>query len=302
MKRININIIFWSLLLVFPLTCCDNSKAGSAEQAETQQDAKKNKSGKKQNEGTSSQVKIIEKWDMPGILREISGIAYLGKDQFACVQDESGVIFIYNTATAKIDRQVTFGATGDYEGIALAGRTAYVLRSNGKLFEVNDIDTRSPKIKEYSTALTAKNDVEGLTYDARNNRLLLAIKGAETNTTDYKGIYAFDLKSKQLSTEPVIKLNLSDPMLQNKKSKKTSNNLQPSDIDINPATGEIYLTESANSNLYILNTDGSIKERFNLSKKDFSQPEGITFSPSGELFISNEGKKDSGNILQVRVE
>ena len=92
MKRININIniIFWSLLLVFPLTCCDNSKAGSAEQAGTQQDAKKNKSGKKQNEGTSSQVKIIEKWDMPGILREISGIAYLGKDQLPACRTNRG--------------------------------------------------------------------------------------------------------------------------------------------------------------------------------------------------------------------
>ena len=74
-------------------------------------------------------------------------------------------------------------------------------------------------------------------------------------------------------------------MLQNSKSKKPTNNLQPSDIDINPVTKEIYVTESANSHLYILNTNGTIKESYTLSKADFSQPEGITFSPSGELFI-----------------
>ncbi|PIQ20004.1 MAG: hypothetical protein COW65_17500 [Cytophagales bacterium CG18_big_fil_WC_8_21_14_2_50_42_9] len=301
MKRIN--LLFWSLLLSLSLTCCDNSKAGNAEQDNSKKESKKNKSGKKgKADTTAPEVTIIEKWEMPGILREISGIAYLGKNQFACVQDESGVIFIYNTATKKIDRQITFGATGDYEGIALVGRTAYVLRSNGKIFEVNNIDTQSPKIKEYDTPLTSKNDVEGLTYDAKNNRLLLAIKGAETNTTDYKGIYAFNLKTKQLSAQPVLKLSLSDPMLQESKSKKPENSLQPSDIAVNPQTGEIYLTESANAHLLILNADGSIKERYALGKDDFSQPEGITFSPSGDVFISNEGKKEKGNILQVSIQ
>jgi len=301
MKRIN--LLFWSLLLSLSLTCCDNSKAGNAEQANSKKESKKNKSGKKgKADTTASEVTIVQKWDMPSILREISGIAYLGKNQFACIQDESGVIFIYNTATKKIDRQITFGATGDYEGIALVGHTAYVLRSNGKIFEVDNIDTQSPKIKEYDTPLTSKNDVEGLTYDAKNNRLLLAIKGAETNTTDYKGIYAFNLKTKQLSAEPVLKLSLSDPMLQGSKSKKPENSLQPSDIAVNPQNGEIYLTESANAHLLILNTDGSIKERYALSKNDFSQPEGITFSPSGDIFISNEGKKESGNILQVSIQ
>ena len=299
MKRVP--IIFWSLLLSFTLFFCDNSKANFADQGDAKKGSKKNKSGKNK-EAVSTNVTIVEKWDMPEILREVSGIAYLGENRFACVQDESGVVFIYNTATNKIDNQVTFGAAGDYEGIAVVGRTAYVVRSNGKIYEVDNIDTRSPKIKEYSTPLSVKNDVEGLTYDARNNRLLVAIKGEETNSTDYKGIYAFDLKTKKLLSEPVYKISLSDSLLQNGKGKNPSNNLQPSDIGIHPVTGEIYVAESANSHLLILNPDGSIKARYNLSKTDFSQPEGITFSPQGDLFISNEGRKNSGNILQVRID
>ena len=298
MKRVF--IIFWSLLLSFTLFFCDNSQANFADNGDSKKESKKNKSGKNK-EAVSTDVSIVEKWDMPEILQEVSGIAYLGENRFACVQDESGVVFVYNTATNEIDNQVTFGAAGDYEGIAVVGRTAYVVRSNGKIYEVDNIDSRTPKIQEHSTPLTIKNDVEGLTYDARNNRLLVAIKGEDTNLTGSKGIYAFDLKTKKLLTEPVYKISLSDSLLQNGKGKNPSNNLQPSDISVHPVTGEIYVAESANSHLLILNTDGTIKTRYNLSKTDFSQPEGITFSPKGDLFISNEGRKASGNILQVRI-
>ena len=302
MKRIN--IIFWSLLLSFSLIFCDNSKAGYQGQDDPKKESKKNKSGKgkKEKEAASTEVQINKKWELPEILKEVSGIAYLGENQFACVQDEAGAIFIYNTAATKIDRQISFGASGDYEGIAVVSRTAYVLRSDGKIFEVNNIDTQSPKIKEYSTPLTAENDVEGLTYDSRNNRLLLAIKGAETTANDFKGIYAFDLNSKKLSDAPVMKLNLADPLLKSNGGKKPTNNIQPSEIAINPKTNEIYLTEAANPQLFVLNADGTIKARYKLNNAEYSQPEGITFSPGGELYISNEGKKESGNILQVNIQ
>ena len=52
---------------------------------------KKSKAGK---EATSRDVKVISKWEVPDILREVSGIAYLGPNRFACVQDEQGTIFI----------------------------------------------------------------------------------------------------------------------------------------------------------------------------------------------------------------
>ncbi|QHL89081.1 hypothetical protein GU926_17255 [Nibribacter ruber] len=268
-----------------------------------QADAKeKGKEKKGPVEAASKAVTIAQKWDVPDILREVSGIVYLGNHQFACVQDEAGVIFLYNTQTKNIDRQITFGAAGDYEGIALVGDNAYVVRSDGQLFEVTNIHSQQNQVTEYPSVLTPEHNVEGLTYDQKNNRLLLAIKGEETNSPAYKGVYAFDLSSKRLSKEPVFKLSLQDPLLFQKKQKSLSKVWEPSEIAIHPVTGEIYLTEASNPQLFILHPDGKIKNRFALNKRDFYKPEGIAFSPTGDLYISNEGKKDAGNILQVTLK
>jgi uncharacterized protein YjiK len=35
-----------------------------------------------------------------------------------------------------------------------------------------------------------------------------------------------------------------------------------------------------------------------LKRSIFPQPEGITFSPNGDLFIANEGDGDGGTILR----
>ncbi|MDQ3291708.1 MAG: hypothetical protein M3Q05_10505, partial [Bacteroidota bacterium] len=262
----------WILLLAVALTCCDSAKADYSTQDDPKKESKKKKNSKKE-EAASTEVEIVKKWELPAILTEVSGIAYLGKDQFACVQDEAGLIFIYNTATRKIERQITFGAAGDYEGIALVDHTAFVVRSEGKLFEIEDFLSANPRIKTHTTSLTAQQNVEGLTYDATNNRLLLAIKGKEKNTSGFKGIYAFDLKTKKLLPDPVIKVNLTDPLLAPQKSKKLEKAFQPSEIGINPKTGTILVTEGSNPQLFTLKPNGKIEARYKLSSSDFPQPE-----------------------------
>ncbi|QMU29344.1 SdiA-regulated domain-containing protein [Adhaeribacter radiodurans] len=249
----------------------------------------------------SSNVQVTDKWDMPAILKEVSGIAYLGPDRFACVQDEAGIIFIYNTATSSIEKQITFGGSGDYEGITITGKSAYVVSSDGKLYEIEDLEQDEPNVKTYATSLTAEQNVEGLCYDKKQNRLLLAIKGAEVNDPDNKGIYAFDLQSKKLNSEPVYKINLRDPVFARLSSKKTNAIMQPSEINVHPVTGDIYVTEATKPKLLILDNSGEIKNLLILNSSEFSQPEGLTFSPTGDLFISNEGKKEAGNILKVEI-
>ena len=260
---------------------------------------KKDKDKKGEDEVAASDLRILERWELPDELVEISGIAFTDPNEVAGVQDEAGTIYLYDLAGKKITARIPFGGSGDYEGIAVNGSTAYVVRADGTLYEVANYKNGKPAVKQYRTGLTVNQDVEGLAYDARNNRLLLAIKGEEPGNADYKGIYAFDLATKKMDKAPVHRIQLNDPVFKGGSEKKKKDIMQPSDLAVHPTTGELYITEGAKPKLLVLDASGKAKNLYKMSTKEFSQPEGISFNEGGELFISNEGGNGKGTILKV---
>ena len=63
---------------------------------------------------------------------------------------------------------------------------------------------------------------------------------------------------------------------------------KPSAAAIHPITGELYIIASVNHILVILNKDRSVKHAYKINPGLFKQPEGLTFTPNGDLIISNE--------------
>src|SRR5687767_14419299 len=56
--------------------------------------------GKKKDQSISGDdMTILKRWDLPEKLTEISGLTWMDEQRFACVQDETGTVFIYNTVT-----------------------------------------------------------------------------------------------------------------------------------------------------------------------------------------------------------
>lgn len=257
-----------------------------------------NKSAETQHATFLPEVNIVKKWDLPARLKEVSGIAYLDAQRFACIQDEEGIIFIYNLAAGQIEKEIPFAGPGDYEGITVNGNTAYIVRSDGRLYEV-DMGKGKNSAQEYKTPLTAKNNIEGLCFDKENNRLLLAEKGGEPANAGYKNIYAFDLARKTLLKEPVFKIDLAHAVFNTAKGKKNKA-VMPSAIGIHPLTKAVFVTDGPKSRLLVMDNKGNIRALYRLGKS-FAQPEGITFSPQGEIFISNEGTKQPGNIIKVEI-
>ena len=245
----------------------------------------------------SDSVKVDKKWELPKILNEVSGIAYMGNKKVACIQDEDGIIFIYNLETSSIEKEIEFAGGGDYEGITLVGNTAYILRSDGTIFEVADFNDLSPKISKFSTSLKGKLNFEGLTYDKKNNRLLIALK--EKSGDEFKPVYAFDLKSKIWEKEPVYKIEFKDPVFGILNQKISHKILRPSEIAVHPSSGKIYILEGIDPKLLILDASGKPVEIHLLNNKDFPQAEGLTFGDAGEIYISNEANRGPANILLI---
>jgi uncharacterized protein YjiK len=248
----------------------------------------------------SQLVEIEQKWDLPNILSEVSGIAMMDNNRIACIQDEDGIIFIYNLKTSKIEQKIEFGSSGDYEGIALVGTTAYVLRSDGIIFEVNDFANQTAPAIKHKNPLKGKYDFEGLCTDKKNNRLLLNIKDMDKG--EFKPIFAFDLSTKQLNPEPVFNIDFNDPVFDILEVKKSDKILRPTEIGIHPITGNIYILEAKNPKLLILDPTGKPLKLYVFKEEQFSQAEGMSFSKEGELYISNEGNHKPGNILQISLD
>lgn len=250
--------------------------------------------------------KIIHKWDMPDELHEISGINWLSEDRIACVQDEEGIIYIYNFATELVEKKVNFAKSGDYEALAIVDSTAYIMESNGKLFEVSNYLSPNFKTKEYQTPFSSKNDMESLVADTINNRLLFTVKKKDPHSESYKGIYAFNLDTKKTEPNPILKIPLNDPIFPTKDDDDDADKLTdfyPSEIGINPINGNIYVLSAKEPKLLIMDNQGKLLKLHNLYKKSFPQPEGLTFSDEGTIFISNEGKKkQTANILEVEFD
>lgn len=244
---------------------------------------------------------IIRKWDVPEELEEISGITYIADDKIACVQDEEGIIFIFNLDTDLVDKKINFAKSGDYEGIAIVDSTAYVIESNGKLHKIEHYQQPSFSESIIKTQFSGRNNMESLALDSLNNRLLLTVKDKDLNSKHYKGIYAFDLESQEISNEAVFQIRLDDPIFKTGK-KGDLEEFYPSEIAVNPIDGNIYVLEGKNPRLLIMDNKGTPLRIHKLNRETFPQPEGMTFAPDGTLYISNEGKKGIASILEVELK
>lgn len=243
-----------------------------------------------------SSVKISQIWELPEELNEISGIAWLYDNTFACVQDEDGFIFIYNLDENKITDKIEFAGHGDYEGIAINGENAYIMRSDGVVYEVQDFRKSHRKVEEIKTQFTEKNNIESLTFDANNKRLLTAPKDKDLNNDSYKGVYQIPLNQKAMDMTPIVKIDINQKAFDSFKNIKTFN---PSDIAIHPKTNDIYVLDGKNPKFLILKNSGELVNIQLLDENKFPQPEGITFSDDGRLFISNEANDGPATVVEI---
>ena len=248
---------------------------------------------------------------LPSKLKEISGITFISKNKIACVQDEAGTVFIYDIRKDKLKESIDFGGNKDYEAIANVNDTIYVLRSNGDIYEIDSLESTNTLSITHHTFLSKVNNCEGMCFDAKNYRLLVACKGHPEKGSAKrfeKAVYAFDLNTKKMKEEPVL---VFDPAMiisvtksigddDSPSANEKENLFEPSEITIEPTTGNFYILSSVGKRLAIFSEKGELICASKLDPDIFKQPEGIAFSSSGDLIISDEGKGGKANLVVIK--
>lgn len=257
-------------------------------------------------------------FEMPESLKEISGLSLCPDgEHLVAHNDEEGIIFVLSKKDGKVEKEVNFWDEGDYEGIEVVGDDAFVIKSNGNIYQVRDfLKDDHPQTVKHSSFLNKENDVEGLGFDASRNALLVGCKGKgadEAGSQLKKAIYAFSLDSMKMESKPVFVLELKDiqHLLDHYPAGKANKKIceafapgtnemrfNPSAIAIHPLSKDIYLTSSTGKMLIVMNSEGKLLFIEKFDKSVHPQPEGICFDKDGTLYIANEGKDGNGRIYR----
>jgi uncharacterized protein YjiK len=158
-------------------------------------------------------------------------------------------------------------------------------------------------------------DNEGLCFDERNNRLLVAPKsklGKGSEFKDTRAIYSIDLTTKQLDQEPLFLISVSEieafanshnlelPQKVGKQTQDSISSLKfmPSSLAVHPRTDEIYVISAVDQTMAVFDKSGKLMNYMRLDPKIFNKPEGITFLENGDMIITNEGQMGIPTLLK----
>ncbi|WP_207497082.1 SdiA-regulated domain-containing protein [Aridibaculum aurantiacum] len=228
-------------------------------------------------------------------LDEISGVVYYPKDTSVfAVNDELGLLYkIYIRNKVRIESW-QFSKDADYEDLALVDSTFYALHSNGNLTRFRIYASDSLDVEELKLPVEGKNEFETLYYDSAANKLVVICKDCKSDKKEVTA-YAYDLDTKSFSASPYFTISGKQVLAAlNSEEKK----FKPSAAAIHPITQDLYIVSSVNKCLVIAERDGKIKDVIPLDPARFKQPEGLNFTPAGDMLISNEAAEvGAGNIL-----
>ncbi|MCB0600160.1 MAG: SdiA-regulated domain-containing protein [Saprospiraceae bacterium] len=237
-------------------------------------------------------------YQLPGILREISGLAWYD-DTLWAIQDEDGLLFKMVPQDQEINiTNFQFGPKDDYEALEWMDGYCYVVTSEAKLWQIDPKNKTSRRLPSF---WGKKHNVEGLTVTEDGHGLWVAAK--EDQHDEERAVIAIDPNNLDASSKS--RFSISDDKIrsfikaQNNTGLKVPDKIDfhSSSIALNPLTGELFVLSSPEPQLLVLDPKGKIKSWQRLSSLLYPQPESMCFAPDGTLYIANEGKHGAATLL-----
>ncbi len=232
-------------------------------------------------------------WKLPKRLREISGLATTPDGRLFAHNDERAIIYEIDIDEGEIVKSFHLGPNGieaDFEGIAIAGDSIFLVTSTGTLYET--VEGSADEEVNYATDDTGIGDVcevEGLEYEPSDQTLLLACK--TTRGLRLKGgvaVFRWSIESHRLAEPDLIWVS-EDEIGRHLPQKR----FHPSGIARHPANGTYLIISAREHALIEVTPSGNVVAAEDLKSGRHRRAEGITVAVrkngAFDLIISNEG-------------
>ncbi|MEI6950316.1 SdiA-regulated domain-containing protein [Paraflavisolibacter sp. H34] len=230
-------------------------------------------------------------------LNEISGIAFSPTLQsLLSISDSKRKVVRIDLQRQKLKNHVEkFYHQSDFEDIVLVDSLVYVLISDGTILSMPLSARDSTQTVAYPFWSKDKNDFETLYYDPSEQALVMLCKDCAAEKGQHvRTAYRFDLARKQFDSSAFYTISTAEVKAL---LKKDDADFRPSAAAIHPLDGRLYILSSAGQLLVVTDTRGKVLAAYPLNPDLFPQAEGLAFSPSGTMFITNEGKYGKANLL-----
>lgn len=222
---------------------------------------------------------------LPSELDEISGIAYYPVDSsIFAINDEKG--WLYKIKRGNEIERWKFSKGADFEDVVLLDSTFYVLQSNGNIMRLSFGSQNAVAVEQYYLPVQgeSKNEFESLYHDPGKKKLILICKDCDADKKKALTTFSFDPYTGTYS-DSSFSINVEEIAAAAGEKKLR---FKPSAASINPKNGLLYIISAINKLLVVTDVNGNFKNAYKIDKGTFKQPEGITFTPSGGMIISNE--------------
>ncbi len=243
-------------------------------------------------------VAPVAKWIMPPELREISGLSLMPDGRVLAHGDESGRVYVIDPRHGVLLKQFALGTAlrGDFESITMAGSDIYLLASNGILYQFKEgADGSGVPYSAQDLEIGNQCEFESMAYQADSDWLVMPCKKVtDKKLHDQLVTYRWRLKGPDADRVSRVTIPFSRVVGNNRWK-----SLHPSDMTIDPTTGDYVIIASREKALIEITRSGELVRSEPLPS-GHNQPEGIAITRDSILMLSDESNHAPAAITLYR--
>lgn len=301
MRRAGVACLIVALLTAFACT-------RRADKDETINDGKSNailearaarlsKSLAQADSGDAGSNHPLARWLLPPELSEISGLALTPDGRLFAHNDESGRITEIDYRRGTVGKHFYAGEKslrGDFESITFGDNRFFLMTSNGMIYEFPEGDQgERVDCTVFDTHLGAECEFEGVVYEPERKDLVLSCKNVgKKKDRDQLVFYRYT---------PGDEGNISEIDVPQKDviGKNTWKQVRPTDLTIDPFSGNFVLVAAQEKALLELTPEGGVVFTRTLEGQH-PQAEGVAITHDHILIISDESVAGPATITLYR--